>query len=507
VSDEPLRLARPLAGRSAGVLLHLTSLPGSGPLGRLDEEPTDRFLDWLRQTRQAVWQMLPVTVAGPAGSPYDGRSATALEPGLTGVEDLARVGLLAVAGGRPDEPAPRSRPPIEIARARAEPALRAAWAAFRERGHRGIEAAWDGMQRGEDAASVADWALFDALRARFEGRPWWQWDLEIRRARPRAVAEARRSLAPEIDFRRFIQAVLHWQWTSLRQRARARGIELHGDLPIYVSRDSADVWLHRHLFEVGNDGELEAQGGVPPDYFSATGQAWGLPPFRWESHREEGYAWWANRLRVALTRFDRVRIDHFRGLVAYWRIPAGAPDARTGAWVDGPGRELFEAIHRRLGPLSLVAENLGMITPDVEALRESLGMPGVRVLQFAFDEEDSPHLPHHHRPDDVVFTGTHDNPPTATWYRRLGPEPRRRFRRLTGRAGPAHRRLARLALGSVASLAILPAQDVLGLGARARMNTPATTAGNWRWRLDGWEGLQRVAEWLAPETEGSGRGE
>ena len=442
--------------------------------------------------------MLPVTAAGYAGSPYDARSACAGEPALVALEPLVRDGLL------PDRENPgkgRRSANLDTARARKLASLRRAWETFRKAGHPEIAETLEGAR----PPWLDAWALFSALEERFDGAPWWTWDGPLRRAEEDALRRARRELAAEIDFHAFVQSVFAWQWGELRADAAERGVLLYGDVPIYVSRNSADVWFHRELFDVAEDGTMRATSGVPPDYFSETGQSWGTPVFRWDRHREEGFSWWTERMGVALRRFDRVRIDHFRGLVAYWRIPAEASGARGGEWIEGPGIDLFREMHDRLGPLALVAENLGVITEDVEGLRREIGAPGMRVLQFGFDSPDSGHLPHHHERDEVIFTGTHDNAPTRTWYRSLSPDAKSRFQAYAGTGGPAHRRLARLALTSVADLALLPLQDVLGLGARSRTNTPGTTNGNWTWRLDGSEPLDEAGEWLAGLVEVTGR--
>lgn len=491
----------PLGPRASGVLLHPTSLPGPGPLGDLGPAAGD-FVDWLAETGQKFWQMLPITAAGRGGSPYDSRSAFAAEPALISLHALDPEP--AVSGARP---APGVHPLDRVRTAKLS-ALRRSWRAFRKRPDPGVERTWSLLRSDpEHRAWLEDWSLYAALKENQGGAAWWEWDRELRRAEPEALDSARRRLSSEIHFHAFVQTLFYRQWVSLRERAEAAGLRLLGDLPIYVGPDSCDVWLHRELFEVGPDGEMEARGGVPPDVFSETGQDWGAPVFRWERHRADGFAWWRRRLRLALERFHRVRIDHFRGLVAYWRIPGHAETALEGEWIPAPGIELFRSLHRVLGPLRLVAENLGVITEDVEELRRRVGAPGMRVLQFAFDEPGSPHLPHRHRQNDVVFTGTHDNPPTAAWYEALDDDARRQFRTYLGDPGNRpHRVLVRAALTSVAKLSILPLQDLLGLGAEARMNVPGRATGNWRWRMTRAHPSPEVSRWLRELTRLTGRG-
>ncbi|MDX1630737.1 MAG: 4-alpha-glucanotransferase [Thermoanaerobaculia bacterium] len=493
----------PLDHRFSGILLHPTSLPGRGLLGELGPE-TGEFVRWLAETRQQIWQMLPITAAGRGGSPYDSRSAFAGEPALVSLEP-------SIAGGsRLSAPAPRGEEHLlDTVRSRKLRTLRSVWESFRRKPDPAVVRAREMLREDPDHRSwLEDWALYSAVKERYGGTPWWRWDRELRRAEPDTLRDARRELSAEIEFHVFVQALFQVQWSSLRDRARAVGVRLLGDLPIYVGPDSADVWLRRELFEVGPDGEMEARGGVPPDAFAADGQDWGAPLFRWDRHRSDDFAWWRRRLRLALQRFDRVRIDHFRGLVAYWRIPGDAETARDGEWVTAPGEELFRSLHRKLGPLRLVAENLGVITDEVEALRHRIGAPGMRVLQFAFDELDSPHLPHRHRRNEVVFTGTHDNPPTAAWYRSLDVERRRRLRAYLGKLGKRpHRLLVRAALTSVANLSVLPLQDVLGLGAEARMNVPGRAVGNWEWRLSELPPPRTISRWLRDLTEVTGRAE
>ena len=425
-----------LSRRRAGVLLPASALQhdGAGALG----DAAMRFIDWLADAGFSVWQVLPLVPPGEAGSPYWSRSDRAGNPALVD---------------------PRA----------ADPGDAGAFEAFR--------AAASGW--------LDDYALFEALAAANGGAPWWHWPQSLRDREPRALATARRELAGPIAQIARLQWRFDAQWQALRRHAHSRGIALFGDLPIYVAPDSVATWVDRLQFQLRPDGSSEAVAGVPPDYFAADGQLWGNPLYRWEQHQREGFAWWIRRLAQQQDRFDLLRLDHFRGLAAYWAVPAGAATAREGQWREAPGRELLAWVSRALPDLALVAEDLGVITPDVVSLRREFGLPGMRVLQFGFDgDPTNPHLPHHHEADSVVYTGTHDNDTTAGWYQALDAPSRDRVRRYLARADDdVVDALRRAALGSVAGLAVLPAQDILHLGSEARLNRPGTIDGNWRWRL------------------------
>ena len=446
--------------RRAGILLHPTSLPGEGGFGELGPE-ADRFVEFLREAGQRSWQMLPLNPPDGAGSPYSSDSAFAGSPSLISTERLIRDGLVRrdeVSGGK-------------------ESLLRAA---FARRGETEELAAF----REENRDWLADYALYRALRRKF-GRPWNRWPRALARREAGALDQARRELAEEVEFAEFVQYLFDEHWGGVRRRANRAGIEVIGDIPIFVSHDSADVWANQHLFRLDESGEPSVTAGVPPDYFSGEGQLWGNPIYDWRRMAEEGYEWWTRRVRRALALYDTARIDHFRGFVAHWEVPAGARTAAEGEWAAGPGAELFEAIKDEVGELPFVAEDLGEITPDVEALRDGLGLPGMDVLQFAFSGPDSEFLPHNHRhANRAVYTGTHDNDTTAGWWR-SAPEKERGFaRRYLGREFVSVRDFVRLAYASSAQRAIIPMQDHLGLGSEARMNTPGTTGGNWRWRMN-----------------------
>jgi 4-alpha-glucanotransferase len=470
--------------RRAGLLLHPTSLPG--PFGIGDLGPAaEAFLDWAAAAGQRLWQVLPLGPPGLGGSPYTARSAFAGNPLLISPERLVAAGLLPAASvGASPSPA-GSRVDFAAVAPWKDSLLREAWGRFRREGsHEHRERLRAFAASPAHAAWLADWELFAALAARFPDRAWSDWPAPLARREPGALEQVRRELLDEVGYHRFAQYLFFEQWAAVRAAAARRGIAVFGDVPIYVAADSADVWAHPELFDLDGEGRPRHVAGVPPDYFSPTGQRWGNPLYLWERMAADGFAWWVSRLRANLELADLVRIDHFRGLAAYWQIPASEPTALEGRWQRGPGLALFAALRRGLGSLPIVAEDLGTITPDVEALREGASLPGMKVLQFAFAEPDSSHLPHHHVPRCVVYTGTHDNDTTVGWFAALGAEERGRVLDYVGGEGTEpHWDLIRAAYTSVADQAVVPLQDVFGLGSRDRMNVPGEPDGNWAWRV------------------------
>lgn len=489
--------------RSSGVLLHPTSLPGPG-IGDLGAG-ADRFLHWLRAAGQRYWQILPLVPVDRGGSPYNGLSAMAGNPLLISPQRLAEEGLLededlnGLTGDHPEVDYPtvlRERENL-IAHAydrflaASDARLDAAFAAFREREER-----W-----------LGDYALFRALRDEAAGAPWTQWAPPLRERDPDALAEVRDRLALQIARREFGQFIFQRQWDRVRTRAAELGIRIIGDLPIFVAHDSADVWVHRRIFDLGPDGEPLSVAGVPPDYFSETGQRWGNPLYRWDALREMDYRWWIDRFERAFALVDLVRVDHFRGFEAFWKVPAHEESAVNGQWEPGPGAPFFRAVEAKLGELPIIAEDLGLITPAVEALRDELGYPGMRVLQFAFDGDPrNPHLPENYRPDSVAYPGTHDNDTLAGWWRAATESERRNARRWTGIAEPGPWDFITSVFRSTARLTIVPVQDLLGLGSEARMNTPGEADGNWRWRVSPGSLDAALAEKLRELTIATDRG-
>ncbi len=468
--------------RQAGVLLHPTSLPSQFGVGDLGPA-ADAFLDWASEAGLALWQVLPAGPTGPHHSPYDGLSAFAGNPLLISPEWLVEEGLLPAGAldGAPDFPVGRVdwERVLPFRRRLLEESFRHA----RSLGAKieGEIARFAGAP--SQAAWLPDWVLFAALREKNESRAFMEWDPALALREETALAAARVDLAEAIAFHTYTQFLFFRQWQRVKAAANARGISILGDVPIYVAGDSADVWAHRRLFALSEDGRPTVVAGVPPDDFSADGQRWGHPLYRWDVLAEEGYDWWIERIRLNLRLADAVRLDHFRGFSTYWEVPASAATAREGRWVNGPGLMLFMAIQHALGDVGLVAEDLGVLTDDVRRLLEVLGLPGMKVLQFAFGELDSEHLPHHHVSNSVVYTGTHDNDTTRAWFAALPEDARARFCDYLGTPGEdAAWDLIRAAYASVADRAVVPMQDILNLGAEGRMNVPGRTGQNWDWR-------------------------
>ncbi|MDX1529983.1 MAG: 4-alpha-glucanotransferase [Rhodothermales bacterium] len=478
-----------MSSRSSGLLLHVTSLPS--PFGIGDLGPgAYRFVDFLQRAEQGLWQVLPLVPVGLGDSPYSSPSTFAANPLLISPERLRDDGLL-TDDDLADAPAlPADRVDFERVRPYKLALLRRAYERFESgAGDADLRAGFDAF-RARHAAWLDDYALFMALKAEFDGAEWPDWPADLAGREPAALEDARRQHAAAVRMRQLWQYLFERQWRALCDYAHDRGVQIFGDLPIYVAHDSADVWAHPDLFHLDAAGEPTVVAGVPPDYFSETGQRWGNPIYRWDRMRERGYGWWVDRLRRTLDLVDLVRLDHFRGFEAYWAIPAGEPTAVHGRWVEGPGAALFRALERRLGaPLPVVAENLGTITPEVDRLMEAFALPGMAVLLFAFGDPNSQYLPHHYARRLVAYTGTHDNDTVRGWWDGLdaGGAERcfaQRYLGLEGRAdGEVHWAAIRALLGSVAGTVIVPLQDVLGLGSAARMNTPGLASGNWTWRL------------------------
>lgn len=480
--------------RAGGILLHPTSLPGRYGIGELGSA-AHRFVDFLAESNLKLWQVLPLGPTGYGDSPYQVFSAFAGNPLLISLEWLAGDGWLGEEDLKtaPDFPLDEvDYGPVIEWKGRM---LRRAYENFKVRAG---PSDWEALRAfaDENQAWLADYALFMAVKEAHGGVIWSEWEREIALREPAALAAWRERLADAIVEREFLQWQFTRQWSSVKRYANERRIQIIGDIPIFVAYDSADVWAHPELFFLDERGAPTVVAGVPPDYFSKTGQLWGNPLYRWDRMRANGYAWWIERFRQILTLVDIVRIDHFRGFEAYWEVPAGAPTAETGRWVKGPGADLFQAVRDALGELPIIAEDLGLITPEVEALRDALGFPGMRILQFAFEGDASnPFLPHNFVRNTVIYTGSHDNDTTAGWYETATEHERDFVRRYLDSDGSEIAwKLVRLAFSSVANQAIVPLQDVLGLGTEARMNFPGRPSGNWRWRYR--------AEMLTPELSG-----
>ncbi|MCA9544953.1 MAG: 4-alpha-glucanotransferase, partial [Myxococcales bacterium] len=466
--------------RRCGVLLHPTSLPGPHGIGDLGAE-CHRFIEWMASADVRTWQVLPLVPPGAGNSPYSSWSAFAANPMLIDLRQLARDGLLSeadVAGvvGRPER--------VDWAAAFAFKPPRLAKAAQALLAGHPLKAELDAW-RAAEASWVEDAALFGALRVATGFTPWWTWPAALRKHQPKAVAKARAEHQAAVDEQVALQFLFHRQWAQVRAACAAQDIQILGDLPIYVDADSADVWANQGLFQLDKDGQRKQVAGVPPDAFSETGQLWGNPLYAWDAMAKDGYRWWIARMQRAMALHDQVRIDHFRAFSAYWAVPADAEDARAGAWVDGPGVAVFDALRAALGDLPIVAEDLGVVDDGVIALLQAADLPGMKVLQFAFGAtSDNLYLPHNHPVRSVVYPGTHDNNTTLGWWQTADEHVKHHVRVYYSVSGDdIVWDLIKSAIASPAELAVIAAQDLLNLDGDARMNTPAIPEGNWGWRL------------------------
>ncbi len=494
--------------RASGILVHPTSLPGRFGVGDLGPGAL-QMLDLLVAARQTLWQVLPLGPTGYGDSPYASLSAFAGNPLLISPERLLEDDLLTPADLDAVPPFDPGRVEYSAVIPWKMALLRASFARFQERASPRLRADFEAF-RAAQRDWLEDFALFMALKEAHGGGAWVEWEAPYARRDPEALAEAAQRLAADIAFQRYMQFLFARQWDAIRQAARERGISIIGDAAIFVAHDSADVWAHPELFYLDDEGNPTVVAGVPPDYFSPTGQRWGNPLYRWDVLAETGYAWWIARMRRALNLEDFIRLDHFRGFVAYWEIPASRETAVEGRWVPGPGEALFAALRAALGELPIIAEDLGVITPDVDALRHALGLPGMRVLQFAFGSDaENHHLPHNYERNAVVYTGTHDNDTTRGWLDSLAGSERSYALRYLGCEQCVPEEVVwamiRAALGSVANMAVVPLQDVLGLGSEARMNYPSRPGGNWAWRCPGSALTEDRAQRLAELVELYGR--
>ena len=494
--------------RSSGLLMHVTSLPSPYGIGDLGSSALS-WIDRLHDAGQGWWQALPLGPTGYGNSPYQAMSSFAGNALLISPDSLIANGLIQASDAQSDFSADAVDYESVIPFKRR--LLETAWTNFNA-GHRNeidLRPAYDEFC-GKQAHWLEDYALFRALKAKYQGVYYLEWPAELVQRKPSALDEARRELAGKIDQVRFAQFLLSRQADHLKEHAHANGVSLIGDLPFFVSPDSSDVWANPELFLLDKAHRPRFVAGVPPDYFSAQGQLWGNPVYNWDAARATGYRWCIDRLRALLAHVDVIRLDHFRGFGAAWYIPAGAPTAQSGQWVAGPGASFFQAAQTELGHLPFIAEDLGMITPDVYALRDQFRLPGMRVLQFAFDgHADNPYLPHNFVHNTAVYTGTHDNATTREWYEELPDYQRQNLwsclNRAPGTSADAATELMRLAWSSPAALAIAPLQDLLNLGRESRMNVPGRADGNWRWRVQDDMLSSQAFQWLRDLTESSKR--
>jgi 4-alpha-glucanotransferase len=505
-----------VAPRASGILLHPTSLPGPHGIGELGPEAT-AFLDFLADTGQGIWQVLPLGPTGYGDSPYQCFSAFAGNPLLVSLDRLRADGLISEADLREGSGFPGESVDYGRVIHFKLPLLAKALATFDEVAGPSHRDAFEAFV-GAHASWLPDFALFMALKRANGSTPWNTWDRSLANREPSALDRARRDLARDIREVAFEQWLFFDQWAEVRRQAHERGIRIMGDVPIFVAHDSADVWAHPQIFHLAADGRPSFQAGVPPDYFSATGQLWGNPLYRWRALARTGYGWWIDRLRAVLALVDLVRLDHFRGFEAYWEVRGDASTAVDGRWVKGPGAAFFAALRKALGELPIVAEDLGVITPEVKALRDEFGFPGMAILQFAFgtDAQANDFLPHNFPRNKFVYTGTHDNDTVAGWWTAgvgdstrtaadVEKEHERALAYCGGDGSGIHWDFLRTLFVSVADTAVVPLQDVLGLGAEARMNVPGRPHGNWRWRFSSSALTPELRRRLRLVTEGSGR--
>jgi 4-alpha-glucanotransferase len=470
--------------RSSGVLLHPTSLPSRFGIGELGSEAY-RFIDFLVESSQQLWQVLPLGPTGYGNSPYASFSALAGNPLLISLEQLQEQGLLTEEdfAALPEfafdnvdfEQVIKTKIPLlqkayENFKAKASQVQQKEFTVFCD-----IKAHW-----------LDDYALFMAIREAHEGASWHTWERNISKSHPEVLEQWRQRLESEVLFHKYLQFEFFRQWSKLKQYANAGGIQIIGDIPIYVAHDSADVWAHPDIFCLDEEtGEPSLMAGVPPDYFSETGQLWGNPVYKWEKLQQDDFGWWVQRFEALLEYVDIIRIDHFRGFEAYWAVKQGETTAIHGEWIKAPGEEFFQVLNDKLGKLPIMAEDLGIITPEVDALRDRFEFPGMKILHFAFGGgPDNPYLPFIYSRNCVVYTGTHDNNTTVGWFNQISEQEKDNVLRYLGAQSSEgiHWDLIRLALGSVANQAIIPVQDLLGLGGEAQMNFPSKAEGNWGWR-------------------------
>lgn len=490
--------------RKCGILLHPTSLPGPGGIGSLGSEAR-HFVDFLHDAGQSLWQVLPLGHTSYGNSPYMCYSAFAGNPLLIDLERLVEEGDLKRTDLRADLPVDRVDYPSVFEYKFG--ALSKAASVFFDKGKTWrMEEFWHFC---DTTPWLHDFALFMALKSRYRdtAKDWTDWPAELVRRDVVALEEASLELGTAIGEQKYRQWQFFRQWRETRDYANQRGIGIFGDIPIFVAYDSADVWANPHLFHLDEKGRPSVVAGVPPDYFSKNGQLWGNPLYDWDEMARHGFGWWIERVRASLNLYDLVRIDHFRGFAGYWEVRAGEKTARNGRWMPGPGAPLFEALQAALGGLPLVAEDLGVITPDVEALRDRFAFPGMKILQFAFcSDPGNPYLPHNHVCNSVVYTGTHDNDTTAGWFSALSAREKKNVLRYLGSTGEdIVWDLNRTAIASVAGTAVLPLQDVLGLPNDSRMNLPGTAGGNWSWRFRAGQLTGKLAKKLREMTEMYGR--
>lgn len=494
--------------RSSGILLHPTSLPGRFGIGDLGSQAY-RFVDFLEDSQQTLWQILPLGPTGHGNSPYMAYSAMAGNPLLINLETLQEHNLLTENDLSLTESFSEDHVDYDAVYAFKLDRLRRSAKRFKDSVDQDTRAAFKAFQT-ENSYWLEDYGLFMALKEANGGVPWTQWDSEIAQRKSDALDRARLELASEVFFHEYMQFEFHRQWTAIKAYANDRGIRVVGDMPIYVAHDSADVWARPENFMLDEETrEPSLIAGVPPDYFSATGQLWGNPIYNWETVEANGFSWWLQRIRAALAQVDIIRIDHFRAFSAYWAVQAGEENAINGEWIEAPGEAFFKTVEKELGQLPFLAEDLGLIDQAVIDLRDKFDFPGMKILHFAFGgDHTNPYLPFNVSSNFVIYTGTHDNDTTVGWFNHANDYEKQRLAAYVGAFNPdtVHWAMIRLALGSTANQAVVPFQDLLGLGSESRMNTPGVGEGNWTWRYAEPMLTPTVGEQLRQLTELYGRG-
>lgn len=502
--------------RASGILLHPTSLPGSFGIGDLGAEAY-KFIDFLEKSKQTYWQILPLGPTGYGDSPYQCFSAFAGNTHLISPQKLVEEGLLTEEEINQKPDFPEDRVDFGAVYDWKNWILPKAYERFRVTTSVDLRGKFETFSQ-QNAAWLDDYALYRAIKASQDQKAWYEWDAPLRLRHENALSQAREHLQSEIQAQKFYQFLFFRQWSELKSYANEKDIRIVGDVPIFVALDSADVWCNPREFKLNEDGSPKVIAGVPPDYFSKTGQLWGNPIYNWERMQSEGFRWWIERVRFALKTVDIVRVDHFRGFAAAWEVPGGDKTAENGRWVNVPGKELFRALQNALGELPVMAEDLGVITPDVEELRDSFGFPGMRILQFAFGGDTKNHdLPHNYIQNSVAYTGTHDNDTTVGWFHsqagagstrdesQISREHEFCMEYLKSDGNEIQWDFIRAVWASVADTAMTPMQDLLGLGNDARMNLPASNAGNWQWRFRKDDLSDEIAARLRRLTEIYGR--
>jgi 4-alpha-glucanotransferase len=489
-----------LKERLSGVLLHPTSLPGKYGIGTLGKAAFD-FIDFLVRSKQRYWQILPLGPTGYADSPYQCFSSHAGNPNLIDLDLLVKSRLLHEDDLADYPHFDDQKIDYEAVQQTRLPLLKKAFQSFSLYADNVEKLAYRNFLKNQ-SKWINDYALFRAIKANRHQNPWHQWEDPLKKREPEALKAIQTLLHEEIDFHKFMQFLFFRQWLAVKEYAHNHKVKIIGDIPLYVALDSADAWANPEIFEFDSDLNPIRVGGVPPDYFSETGQLWGNPLFRWDVLKETGYRWWIDRIKTNLFLYDIIRIDHFRGFAAYWAVPYTEKTAIKGEWIDCPGKDFFDALRVEFGDLPIIAEDLGVITPDVEELRDSFNLPGMKILQFAFDSsEANDYIPHNYIKNCIVYTGTHDNDTVAGWFKNATEDDRKYvLDYLQTHETDIHWSFIRLAWASVAYTAIVPMQDILGLDTSARMNLPGTTQNNWQWRAKASHFTDSLTERLAHMT-------